>query len=100
MKTLSISIIAIALSSAAACASSPPPSACGASAECAAAQPDARKARTHLMGHVHYPATRAQVLAACADTPEFTAAEKQWLADNLPEGNYPSGEDAITALKL
>jgi hypothetical protein len=63
-------------------------------------KPDVAKARAHLAQHVNYPATRAQILAACAQTPEFSAAEKQWLADNLPEGHYTSPDDVGRALKL
>src|SRR5947207_13539994 len=55
-----------------------------------AAKPETAKATDHLKNHVKYPATRAQLLAACADTPEFTAQEKKWFADNVPEGTYKS----------
>jgi len=65
-----------------------------------AAQPDAEKVRSHLKEHVQYPATRAEVLAACADTPEFTPAEKAWFSDRLPEGSYASADDVLRSLKL
>jgi hypothetical protein len=65
-----------------------------------ATKPDLAKARAHLAQHVNYPATRAAILTACGLTTEFTAAEKQWLADNLPEGNYASPDDVGRALKL
>jgi hypothetical protein len=66
----------------------------------AAVKPDPAKAKAHLADHVKYPAKRADVLAACADTPEFTSAEKQWFANNLPEGDYQSANDVVRALKL
>ena len=47
-----------------------------------------------------YPASRADVLAACASTPEFSDAEKQWASENLPEGTYESAEQAIAALGI
>lgn len=62
--------------------------------------PDNAKARTHLEAHVQYPADRAKILAACAQTKEFTDSEKRWLEQNLPEGNYQSAADVIAALKL
>jgi len=65
-----------------------------------AAKPDVAKARAHLEQHVTYPATRSQVLEACASTKEFSDAEKQWLADNLPEGQYASARGVVSALKL
>jgi hypothetical protein len=73
---------------------------CGAPTSSCATRPDGSKAREHLAKHVNYPATRAEILAACAQTPEFTAAEKQWLADNLPEGKYAKPDDVSRALKL
>lgn len=84
------------------CSSTPPPQACAPAGEiCSAAtKPDAAKARTHLAEHVKYPAKRADILAACADTPEFSAGEKQWIAENLPEGDYKSVDDAVRALRL
>jgi hypothetical protein len=63
-------------------------------------KPDVAKAKDHLAKHVNYPATRADILAACAQTPEFTATEKQWLTDNLPEGKYANADDVGRALKL
>jgi hypothetical protein len=65
-----------------------------------AVKPDAAKARAHLEEHVTYPATRSQVLEACASTKEFSETEKQWFADNLPEGQYASARDVVSALKL
>lgn len=86
------------------CSTSPPPSVCAPSTTdtCAATgtKPDVAKARAHLEAHVKYPAKRAEILTACADTPEFSAAEKQWIADNLPEGDYQSADQAIRALHL
>jgi len=88
----------------AACSASPPPNACAPSAteQCTAAaqKPDVSKTKAHLADHVKYPAKRADILAACADTPEFSSAEKQWLADNLPEGDYQDANDVVRALKL
>jgi hypothetical protein len=74
----------------------------GAAAEQAAAatKPDKDKLVSHLQNHVKYPVSREQLLAACADTPEFTAGEKKWLEQNLPEGNYASADAAISALEL
>ena len=66
----------------------------------AASAPDAAKTRHHLEAHVKYPASREQVLEACADTPEFSAGEKQWLAAHLPAGKYASAAAVIAALKI
>ena len=104
MKTASIVTFFVLVCSA--CSSSPPPqaaSACNdstgpACAETAATQPSSEKLKSHLAQHVEYPATRAQILAACAETPEFSAAEKRWLSEHLADGTYASATDAIAAL--
>jgi hypothetical protein len=91
-----------------ACGSSPPPEAASASSapapaadtSAAATKPDLAAAKKHLAEHVKYPATRAEVLAACADTPEFTDAQKKWFSENLPEGSYESADQVEAALKL
>ena len=100
MKTIRWSLLVALLAFAPACAKNTGPEAQPTSAHPSAARPDAERARQHLLTHVTYPATRAEVLAACAQTQEFSAAEKQWFADNLPEGRYASAEAAILALKL
>ncbi len=106
MKTMFKAMIVIGLGLPA-CAGSPPPEpTSGSTSEAPSAsqdtaqQPDLAKARAHLEQHVEYPADRAKILAACAQTPEFTEAEKRWFEKNLPEGNYQSAADAIAALKL
>jgi hypothetical protein len=65
-----------------------------------AVQPDLTKLKAHANDHIKYPATRAEILAACAQTPEFSAGEKKWIGENLPEGTYNSSDDVIKALKL
>jgi hypothetical protein len=84
-----------------ACAATPAPQApTPAAAVTASAKPDATKAVQHLKNHVHYPASRAVILAACADTPEFSADEKKWLEEHLPNRTYASADDVAAALRL
>lgn len=83
-----------------ACSADPPPEACGPADQCVAQAPDRDKAIKHFESHVQYPASRQDILAACADTPEFTAAEKQWLSDHLPERTYASAGEVVSTLKL
>jgi hypothetical protein len=68
-------------------------------ADVTATQPDAQKLKAHADAHITYPATRAQILEACAKTPEFTEGEKKWIADTLPEGTYNSADDVLKALQ-
>jgi hypothetical protein len=65
-----------------------------------AVQPDVTRFKMHAAEHIKYPATRAEILAACAQTPEFSAGEKKWIEQNLPEGTYNSQDDVLKALKL
>ena len=84
----------------AACANNPSPQAPSGAPAVASVRPDASKAAKHMKDHVKYPASRAAILAACADTPEFTGEEKRWLSDNLPDRTYASADDVVTALHL
>ncbi|HEX2676118.1 MAG TPA: hypothetical protein VHM19_05745, partial [Polyangiales bacterium] len=70
----------------------------GDTAEVAAVQPSMDKLKAHAADHITYPATREQVLAACAQTPEFSAGEKRWISEHLPNGTYNSSDDVMKAL--
>ncbi|NRA35387.1 MAG: hypothetical protein HRU17_18820 [Polyangiaceae bacterium] len=65
-----------------------------------AVRPDTEKLKTHLAEHLQLPSNREQVLAACDQTPEFTAAEKLWIANTLQPGDYLTPEDVSVALGL
>ncbi|HXU06406.1 MAG TPA: hypothetical protein VN903_35865 [Polyangia bacterium] len=67
-------------------------------AETAAVKPDMKKVTQHLKEHQKYPATRAELLAACNDLMDFSAGEKRWFADRLPEGTYKSAADVLKAI--
>jgi hypothetical protein len=102
LSTLLVGLSLIALGSAVAgCSGAPateaPPKA---AASAPVTQPDLEKARAHLKEHVKYPATRAEVLAACADTPEFTPSENAWFSDHLPDGSYASADEVLRSLKM
>jgi hypothetical protein len=70
-----------------------------AAAEVTAAEPDKEKFLKHAKEHIKYPANRAAILEACANTPEFSAGEKKWVADNLAEGDYADADALIKALE-
>ncbi len=53
---------------------------------------------THLKQHVQYPANRAQVLAACNNMMDAPPEDREWVAQALPEGNYRSADDVVSAL--
>jgi|tagenome__1003787_1003787.scaffolds.fasta_scaffold20187579_2 hypothetical protein len=63
-----------------------------------AKKPDMQRMADHLRQHVKYPATRKQILDACADTDEFSAGEKAWAAAHLPQGTYASPDEVLEAL--
>jgi len=69
-----------------------------AAAEDAAVKPDTKKLTQHLKEHQTYPATRAELLAACNGLVEFKAGEKRWYAEHLPEGTYKSAAEVLKAL--
>ena len=97
-KTLWLGLLLVAFDSG--CGGTTPTTSTEATAP-ASVQPNLAQMRAHIEAHVQkYPATRAEILATCADTPEFSAAEKQWFEDNLPEGTYASAEEVLSALKV
>lgn len=62
------------------------------------AEPDRDRLHAHMADHVQYPADRSAILAACADTPEFTDAEKAWFEAYLPEGDYAGPDEVLATL--
>jgi hypothetical protein len=52
----------------------------------------------HLKNHVTYPASRSQVVAACNDMADVPREDKDWVMNSLPEGNYRTPAEVVTAL--
>ena len=69
------------------------------SATPALVKPDMKQVEAHLKQHQTYPATRAELLAACKGLMEFNDGEKAWFAAHLPEGTYKSSAEVIKALR-
>lgn len=55
-------------------------------------------AMDHLKNHQTYPATKADLVAACNNLSDFSAEDKQWFMNTLPENTYNSAEDVMKAL--
>ena len=92
-------VLALALGAAGTASLAIGPAAARGAESSAVQKPDMKKVAAHLRAHVKYPATRQQVLDACAQTDEFNAAEKAWAAAALPEGSYASADEVLKALK-
>jgi hypothetical protein len=60
---------------------------------------DWKRVETHLREHQQYPATKAQLVAACNNLMDFEDGEKKWFAATLPEGTYQSADEVMKALK-
>lgn len=54
----------------------------------------------HLKTHQTYPATKADLVAACNGLSDFSEEDKKSFSDNLPEGTYNSAEDVMKALNM
>jgi hypothetical protein len=52
----------------------------------------------HLKNHVKYPASRAQVVAACNQMSDTHPGNGDWVSKNLPEGTYKAPSDVLNAL--
>lgn len=53
---------------------------------------------SHISDHLHYPATKAELVQACNEMADVPAEDKAWLIRNLPEGQYEGPEEVIEAL--
>jgi hypothetical protein len=53
---------------------------------------------SHLKSHVQYPASRAQVIAACNKMHDLPREDAQWFERTLPEGTYKNANDVVAAL--
>lgn len=100
MRVIMVLSAIVGLSAITGCGGAPAPNAAEGSSKGTPATPDKAKATQHLREHVKYPATRTQVLEACANTPEFSVEERAWFAEKLPEGTYASADDVLKALGL
>lgn len=55
-------------------------------------------AMTHLKDHITYPATKADLVAACNNLSDFSEADKQEFTSALPDGTYNSADEVAKAL--
>jgi len=54
----------------------------------------------HLKTHQEYPASKADLVAACNNLSDFSEADKADFASKLSDQTYNSAEEVITALGL
>ncbi len=52
----------------------------------------------HLKTHVSYPASKAQILAACKGMHEGRSSDEEWMAKVLPEATYRNPTEVMAAL--
>lgn len=54
----------------------------------------------HFKSHQSYPATKDALVKECNDLADFSAEDKAWFIEHLPEGTYNSAEEVTKALGL
>lgn len=59
---------------------------------------EVENAMKHLREHQTYPATKADLVAACNSLSDFSEADKTEFADKLPDRTYSSADDVVAAL--
>ena len=59
---------------------------------------DKANAVTHLQEHQKYPATKTELVAECDNLADFSAEDKVWFVEHLPEGTYNSADEVVSAL--
>ena len=52
----------------------------------------------HLRSHQTYPATKAELVAACNGLSDFSAEDKSEFASKLPDRTYNSADEVMQAL--
>jgi len=55
---------------------------------------------SHLKEHQKYPATKKDLVESCQKLSDFSAEDKKWFEENLPEGTYKSAEQVMSALGM
>ena len=61
---------------------------------------DMKNAMMHFKDHQKYPATKAELVESCNKLSDFSAEDKQWFEQNLPEGTYNSAEEVMKAIGM
>ena len=59
---------------------------------------DIQKAMEHLRTHQTYPATKAELVAACTNLSDFSEEDKREFENSIPEGTYNSADEVAKAL--
>ncbi|OGY22848.1 MAG: hypothetical protein A2Y57_02830 [Candidatus Woykebacteria bacterium RBG_13_40_7b] len=54
----------------------------------------------HLKEHQTYPATKDELVETCNNLSDFSAEDKKWFNDSLPNGTYKTAEDVVRALSM
>jgi len=55
-------------------------------------------AKEHLRSHQNYPASKADLVAACNNLSDFSEEDKREFENSLPEGTYNSADEVVKAL--
>jgi len=56
--------------------------------------------KMHIKAHIEYPATKKQIVEACNNMSDVSAADRAWFSKTLPDKKYKSADDVIKALKM
>ena len=58
----------------------------------------------HIKSHMTYPASKWNILAGCNNMAdhgvEYAAGDRSWLDENLPEKQYSSGDEVLSAIGM
>ncbi len=52
----------------------------------------------HLKTHVKYPANKAEIVAACKGAHPGRGEDEAWVEKVLPEGDYKTPDEVLSAL--
>lgn len=58
---------------------------------------DINNAIKHLKEHQKFPATKDELVESCNQLSDFSAEDKKWFEENLPDKTYNSADEVIQA---
>jgi hypothetical protein len=54
----------------------------------------------HVKSHTTYPTTKKKIVEACNNMADINEHDRKWFQGKLPDGEYRSAQDVLTALGL
>ena len=61
---------------------------------------DKKNMTMHIKDHISYPTSKSEMVKACNNMSDIADDDAAWFTKTLPDGNYNSADDVISALDM